>query len=253
MKSGAVRGTLMVALLVTASAHALQHHPVRAAGSPRRVIQDDEFADLCAGAIAGQGVLNLAGRMVELRAPFVMKGAARLRVAGGTITGSGHAIFQAGGSRKGLLELCDVELAHVASPERSEKRSLGAALFARGKSRLVLRGCSISSEAGFGLWLVQKAQVEVDSCEFCTCGRSSVVCFEDASLELENTLITDANCHAVCARGDTRVVVRHSRIERAELRAIHCCKHEQTSHLMAEMLLFCLSPGMCSQLVDSVD
>ena len=193
-----------------------------ASASPH-VILDDEFADLARTAIEGDSVLNLANQHVELSAPFVMKGATTLRIAGGSIIGSGHAIFQVGGSRKGLLELCDVKLQHMSSPERLEKRSLGAALFARGKSRMALRGCTISSEAGFGLWVVQKAHVEADSCDFLESGRSSVVCFEDASVELDNTLITDANCHAVCARGDTRVVVRRSRIERAELRAIYCC------------------------------
>lgn len=185
-------------------------------------VSDAEFGRMTAAAIASGRVLDLGQQQVVLETPYSLRQSSVLRISGGRICGSGHSIFQVGGNRKGLLELRNVELVHHSSHERSEKRSLGAALFVRGKGRLALHGCTISSEAGFGLWLVQKAQAVAESCKFRRCGRSTVVCFEESSLQIDKTELADASCHAICARGSTRVVVRHSRIERAELRSIFC-------------------------------
>jgi hypothetical protein len=69
---------------------------------------------------------------------------------------------------------------------------------------------------------VQKSLAVVEACEFRPSGRSSIVCFENASVEVEDSLIQDANCHAICARGDARVAVRRTRIDGAELRSIFC-------------------------------
>ena len=165
--------------------------------------------------------IDLGGRRVELREPLDVRGNFRLRIANGIIAGSGHAIIQQSTNRDGLLALSDLILLHSASPERAAKRNLGAALFCRGKSELKLNRCTISSEAGFGVWLVQRSSVLLSSCELPGSGRSSVVAFDQSRVECVDTSILDAMPHAICARGQSRVIVRRCTIARAYSRAIY--------------------------------
>lgn len=180
------------------------------------------FEELAIAAIAAGRTLELGGRRVELSEPFRLAASDTLRVAGGTIVGDGHALFIVGGSRSGLLELDRCELEHRHSPAREEKRARGAAILVRGKGRLALRNCTVSSEAGFALWLVQKARALAAQSTFPRSGRSTICAFENARVELRGCTISDAQPHAVCARGDTRVTLHGCAILRAELRAIYC-------------------------------
>jgi len=190
--------------------------------APHMVLSGRDFAGLAAEAIRTGTVLDLARSRVELHEPFKLGSDEVLRVSGGTFVGDGHSLFQAQGTRSGLLELRDCELRHLSSPLRNEKRALGAALFARHKARVALHGCTISSESGFGLWLVQKAAAELDGCTLPRSGRSSAVAFENSALSLRDSLLTDGTPHAICARGTASVRVRDTRIEGAEVRAIYC-------------------------------
>ena len=185
------------------------------------IISGSDFASLASEAIRTGSVLDLAHTRVELHAPFKLGSDDVLRITGGTIVGDGHTIFQVQTSRKGLLELRECELQHLPCEERSAKNSLGAALFARGKGRMALHGCTVSSQAGFGVWLVQKAQAELHGCTLPRCGRSTVVAFENARLDVRGSLLSDGTPHAICGRGNARVRVRDTRIERAEVRAIY--------------------------------
>ncbi|KAJ1452858.1 hypothetical protein M885DRAFT_525490 [Pelagophyceae sp. CCMP2097] len=185
-------------------------------------ISGRNFARLTAAAIRCSRPLDLRGRRVELEEPLVLKGDDSLCVANGTVVGSGHAVFQAGGSRSGLLSLRNLNVLHLSSAARLEKRALGAAIFARGKAQVRMEGCAISSTAGFGLWLVQKSHAVADACRFEACGRSSVVAFEKTRFDLVDSTIVDATPHGICARGDAAIRVVRSRIENADLRAIYC-------------------------------
>ena len=198
-------------LCATAGA-AAQHLPALSA---------DEFAALADAAMSDASLLDLAGRRVCLQEPFKVKGGSVLRVCNGTIEGNGHSIFQVSVNREGRLELCNVTLQHRASAEREEKRSRGAALYAY-KGFVELRDCNIRSEAGFGCWCVQKAKLRLIDCDVRETGRSTVVAFDASEVELQGTTVADAVQHAICARGTSRVIVRSSRLERAELRAIYC-------------------------------
>ena len=186
------------------------------------VLSEQEFVALANDASARSGHVDLAGRRVELAEPFVLRGGSRLRIANGTVFGSGHAIFQVGVNRGGLLELDDVELLHGSSPARTAKRSLGAALLVRGKSRVSLRRCAVSSEAGFGIWLVQQSPTLLEACAMPASGRSSVVVFDDARVECVSTAFDDATPHAICARGKSSVAVRGCTLSRSADRAIYC-------------------------------
>ena len=196
-------------------------HRCSSAVQSTHILTGRDFAGLASEAIKTGSVLDLAQSRVELHEPFKLGSDEVLRITGGTIVGDGHSIFQVQTSRKGLLELRECELQHLPCLERSTQSSLGAALFARGKARVALHGCSISSQAGFGVWLVQKAWVELHGCTLPRSGRSSIVAFENARLDVCDSLLSDGTPHAICARGDARVRVRATRIERAEVRAIY--------------------------------
>ena len=99
-------------------------------------VSEREFRRLAAGAVQSGTTLDFSGKTVMLSEPLKVEQDQVLRVVGGSIAGDGHSVFQAGGGRSGLLSLTDVEISHHASPERQEKRSLGAAVFGRGKARV---------------------------------------------------------------------------------------------------------------------
>jgi hypothetical protein len=177
---------------------------------------------MAAAAIASGRTLELGERRIELCEPFGLAGSETLRVSGGLISGDGHALFVVGGSRSGLLELKGCTLEHRPSAARTARRSLGAAILVRGKGRVELRDCRIASEAGFALWLVQKASALACGCAFPRSGRSTICAFENAQLTLDDCTLSDAQPHGVCARGDTRVTLRRCAIDGAALRAIYC-------------------------------
>ena len=187
------------AVLVACRVTPLRHRCSSAAvgGQP---ISESDFTSLASEAIRTGSVLDLSQRSVELKAPFKLGSDDVLRITGGTICGDGHTLFQVQTSRKGLLELRGCELRHLPSAERSEKSSLGAALFARGKGRVALHDCTLASQAGFGVWLVQRAQAELHGCTVPRCGRSSVVAFEKARLDVRGSLLSDGSPRATNPR-----------------------------------------------------
>ena len=185
------------------------------------ILSQREFFALVEQALP-DGCVDLGGQRVELLEPLTVGGSSRIRISNGIVSGSGHSLFQVSLNRAGLFELSDLTLLHWPSPERAAKRSLGSALFVRGKSSVALHRCEITSQAGFGVWLVQKASALLCDCTLPGCGRSSVVAFDQSRVECDGTSITDASPHALCARGHSRVRVRRSRICRAYDRAIYC-------------------------------
>ena len=169
----------------------------------RPPVSETRFARLAAAAISTGRPLRLTNRSVQLHAPFRLRSSQRLTIVGGDFHGDGHSLFQVEGSRQGLLDLRGVRLLHASSAERSERResvaarkrplhvasagfkpprrARGAAIFVRGKGQLALERCELSSETGFGLWLVQRARAAARDSHFHGGRRSSIVAFEQAS------------------------------------------------------------------------
>ena len=187
------------AVLVACRVTPLRHRCSSAAVSGQPISESD-FTSLASEAIRTGSVLDLSQRSVELKAPFKLGSDDVLRITGGTIFGSPHTLFQVQTSPKGLLELRGCELRHLPSAERTEKKTLGAALFARGKGRVALHDCTLASQAGFGVWLVQRAQAELHGCTVPRCGRSSVVAFEKARLDVRGSLLSDGSPRATNPR-----------------------------------------------------
>ena len=179
------------------------------------------FHAMCGDARGKDGVVQLDGGTVKLYEPYKHVGKEPLTVRGGTIVGSGHSVFEVGGNRKGLLTIDDCIVLHKMAPEREEQSKLGAALFVRGKGSVKIVDSTVSSAAGFGVWLVQKANVTLTNVTLRECGRSSIVAFQKSQVTVEACRIVDGTPHGICARGDTVVKVLDSEITGAAVRAIY--------------------------------
>mmetsp|Transcript_914 Transcript_914/g.2487 ORF Transcript_914/g.2487 Transcript_914/m.2487 type:complete len:577 (+) Transcript_914:3-1733(+) len=150
--------------------HATARHLAFVAGSPflgaaASLATARPFERLVVAALAANRVLELSGRTMCLRSCEVrIPNGGRLVVRGpGTIVGDGHTLLRIGGSRQSL-ELEDVVLIHLASSERVERREQGGVLYALGKARVTLRRCTLASETGFGVWMVQNSAVILEGC-----------------------------------------------------------------------------------------
>jgi len=205
----------------------------------RRLASDDEisasaFLELCSEAIQSGRAVELRNRTVAaLESPVKVGSGETLVIEGpGRITGSGHSVFQVGGSAKpyGLL-IRNVEVKHLASTDRSEKRSLGSCLFARGKGSIVLEDCAVTSEAGFALWLVQKSSATMARCSIRDTGRSAITVFNHATLRASECLISNVTPHGVCARGETSIQLVDTTFDGCDARAVYAymsCDLEMT-------------------------
>ncbi|KAJ1458625.1 hypothetical protein M885DRAFT_513141 [Pelagophyceae sp. CCMP2097] len=218
---------------------------------PGAAMSGDEFARLAAAAISSGRALDLCGRRVEVTAPLLLRGGDSLCVSNGTVVGSGHSVFQSDGTRRSELRLVNLFILHESSRARLEDRMLGAAVYARGKARVVLEKCTVRSTAGFGLWLQQRAVVSVDRCRFERCGRSSIGVFEKAALEVSDSVIADAAPHGICARGSGAVRVVRSLLENAEDRAIYCYQNA-TLNVEDSLIRGTRSDKSCAVQVDAL-
>lgn len=205
-----MRGVALVVLCAVAKATTL--------------LSQHQFARLCGAAMRSNRPLELRNRTVALDAPHKVGAGDELEIWGpGTIVGGGHSVFQVGGSARPFgLRLRDLVLRHVASADRSEQRALGACVFARGRGAVDLERCVVSSEAGFGLWLVQRSAAALRGCEVQDTGRTAITLFNDASLSMDGCRVADATPHGICARGATSVSLTQSTVENAAVRAIYC-------------------------------
>ncbi len=176
-------------------------------------ISERSFRRLVAAAQRCQRPLRLKGRTVELLEGLSLSSSLPLTIAGpGTIASEGHAVFTVGGNRQ-RLELTGpaLRIVHRASAARTSRRETGAALFCRGKARVrVSGGCTVSSEAGYGIWMVQAPAVSVVGAgtAVADCGRSGVACFGSGRLEVKHgAAVLRSALHGVCARGGSEVVL----------------------------------------------
>ena len=149
-------------------------------------------------------------------------------------------MFEVGGTRVGLLTLSNCSVLHSPSPSRSEQSKLGAAFFVRGKGTVLVESSTVSSEAGFGIWAVQKSAVSLKNTTLTGCGRSSAVAFEKSTLSLEGCRILNGTPHGICARGNATVTVTSTEIAGAEKRAIY------TYHSAALSVEDCVITGTLS-------
>ena len=92
------------------------------------IISEHRFGQLCQAAINCNRPLELCGRRVVLAEALRVQRQDNLTICGpGRIDGSGHSVVQVEGTGPGL-KLIDLDLRHVPSTERTEKRSLGACI-----------------------------------------------------------------------------------------------------------------------------
>ena len=187
----------------------------------RGVISEHRFGQLCQASINCNRPLELRGRRVVLAEALRVQRQDNLTICGpGRIDGSGHSVVQVEGTGPGL-KLIDLDLRHVPSTERTEKRSLGACVFCRGRGAIRLERCRVTSEAGFGLWLVQRSRAVLRECEILDTGRTAVAVFNVAKVDVSKSTITGGDPHGVCARGEAYVAIRDSRIVGAADRACY--------------------------------
>ena len=125
-----------------------------------------------------------------------------------SISGSGHCLFHIRG-RKTALRLVNLSLIHTQF--RSDKREIGACVFALHQATVRIENCTLVSSHGFALWVVQKAQVEVVGCTLTATKRSACVCFGDCTVSFDGTKLSESGKHGICCRG--RVVLRASDCE----------------------------------------
>lgn len=163
----------------------------------------------------------MQGRRVALTKAIRVQRQDELTIHGpGRIDGSGHSVFQIEGNGQGLL-LRDLDLRHRRAPDRAEKRSLGACVFARGRGAVKLQRCRVTSEEGFGVWLVQRARAVLHACEIIDPGRTAVAVFNVAKLDVSSSTIQGGDQHGVCMRGEAYVSIRDSRVVGAADRACY--------------------------------
>ena len=190
-----------IALLLLPAATLL--HSTVAALTHADLLRAPSLSRLAHAGIRTGRTVELRGRTLSLRDEFVLPAGANLTIRDGSIIGDGHALFKLSRNRARLvIEDCDVR--HLASQDRSARRELGAAIFAMAaNSQVTLNNCTISSEAGYGLWLVQRASASLSACLVAPCGRSGVVLFGRARLDAAGSTIDGAGLHGICMRGDS--------------------------------------------------
>ena len=176
------------------------------------LISEHRFGQLCRAAAACNRPLELRGRRVVLSEAVKVQRQDNLTICGpGCIDGSGHSVVQVEGTGPGL-RLIELDIRHLPAPDRAEKRSLGACIFARGRGAIRLERCRVTSEAGFGLWLVQRSRAVLRECEVIDPGRTAVAVFNVAKVDVSKSKITGGDPHGVCARGEAYVAIRDSRV-----------------------------------------
>lgn len=74
---------------------------------------------------------------------------------------------------------------------------------------------------GYGLWLVQRSVASLSTCRIENCGRSGIVCFGHARLNLINTTIDNCALHGICTRGNTNVSLVNCTITNSGVRGIY--------------------------------
>lgn len=115
------------------------------------------------------------------------------------IAGKVHSLFLL--NNHSQLTLRDLELFHK-DDDGDDCRKVGAAVQLRYKSKAYLEECSVTSQAGFCCWAVQKASMDLSECHLEAPLRSAVVCFGKARLEGRSCTIANVGVHGVCARGE---------------------------------------------------
>ena len=185
------------------------------------LISEHRFTQLCRAAVACKRPVELRGRRVVLTEALRVQRQDNLTILGpGHIDGSGHSVVQVEGTGPGL-RLIDLDIRHLPAPDRAEKRSLGACIFARGRGAIRLERCRVTSEAGFGLWLVQRSRAVLRECEVIDPGRTAVAVFNVAKVDVSSSTIAGGDPHGVCARGEAYVAIRDSRVVGASDRACY--------------------------------
>lgn len=184
------------------------------------------FEDALAAALDSDRILHiLAGSIVKLSSSFFHKTNSKsLKIIGEageqlpTIIGTGHSIFQIGG-RHASLWLENLRLVHQC--EKSDKRDIGAVIFALNLSKVNVVNCHMISTHGFGLWTVQRSIAWLHGCDITSTRRSGCVSFGRSQLTLIDCCVHDSKIHNICSRGNTSIILRNCKLENADIRSVY--------------------------------
>ena len=169
------------------------------------LISEHRLGQLCRAAVACKRPANSVADASCYRKPSRSRGGTTSRYA--VPAASTTANTASSGSRgrdPAKARRCDPQ--HVPSTDRTEKRSLGACVFARGRGAILercrdgrgrLRALAGAAVAG--------GEVEVST----RAGRRSRF---KAKVDVSKSTITGGDLHGVCARGEAYVAIRDSRV-----------------------------------------
>jgi hypothetical protein len=191
-------------------------------------MSETEFEKRMQNAFKTATTLDLADQVVIITKPIQIPKKKHLVIINGTFIGECHSIFllEIAANSNGCehateslptLSLQGTTLDHLYFS--TEKRGIGAAIFVQGRARLELRGVSIKSSFGFGLWMKHEGQALVKNCTFHRVGRSAIACFNNVRVELTDCSIADAAVHGVCVRGTSEVSLTNCQITNCGTRA----------------------------------
>jgi hypothetical protein len=130
---------------------------------------------------------------------------------------SDYSCFKVQG-RRPTLNIKNIKLVHTCT---NAPPAVGACIFGLYLSKIILEDCILESSHGFGLWLVQQSNTEIKNCSITSTSRSGIACFGQAKLNIFNTLIYNCKIHSVCARGDTKIILKNCELKKSGKRGIY--------------------------------
>ena len=143
------------------------------------------------------------------------------------LVASGHCGFDVRG-RKTRVELKNLNILHTQFS--SDKREIGACVFGMHQACVAICNCTLTSQHGFALWVVQRASVTVQAGSSLTSlKRSCCVCFGDARLTMTDVIVADAGQHGVCCRGRVVLRMRGCSIRNSGVRGLYAYQHADVS------------------------
>ena len=143
------------------------------------------------------------------------------------LVASGHSAFDVRG-RKSRVSLKNLGIVHTQFS--SDKREIGACVFALHQAVIDINNCKLTSHHGFALWVIQRAAVTVHSgSDLTSLKRSCCVCFGDSRLTMTDALVADAGQHGVCCRGRVALRMRGCIIRNCGVRALYAYQHTDVS------------------------
>lgn len=134
----------------------------------------------------------------------------------------GHSLIQISGKRSSLY-LENLIMHHTRGD--SDRKNIGAVVFASSNVTCHINNCEIRSLHGFSIWAVQRAQFIISRSRISSLARSGCVAFGHATLSLEDTTIHDCHQHGICLRGRCQLSMKSCSVVGSGHRGIYGYEH----------------------------